>query len=126
MIDISDGVKLFNSEYYFESHDYFEDLWIKAEHDERLFFQGMVQMSVGCYHHSHKNYKGALSQFTRGSEKLKLYGEKHNGVNLGKLLAEVEPIKTELERFFRGEVEELKEYSYPVLEYITENSKKEK
>lgn len=122
LIDISEGVNLFNNAFYFESHDYFEDLWLKAEQEDRLFFQGMVQISVGCYHYDHKNYKGALSQFTRGSEKLKLYGERFNGVNIGKLLSDVKPLKLELEKFFEGEIENPGENNYPVLEYITEKS----
>ena len=122
MIDLSDGVKLFNNADFFESHDYFEDLWMNAEHPDRLFYQGMVQISVGCYHLEHKNYKGALSQFTRGSEKLIRYPEIYNGVNLSKLLKDVEPLKEKLEKYFSGELTSIIYKNCPELEYNIVNS----
>ncbi len=70
MIDISVGIKLFNESDYFSAHDFFEDLWMNADHNEKEFFQGLVQISVGCYHLICGNMKGAESQLTKGKNKL--------------------------------------------------------
>ncbi|MCB9247923.1 MAG: DUF309 domain-containing protein [Ignavibacteriales bacterium] len=40
MFDIDEGVHLFNdSDFFFSAHDFFEDIWMEAERDEKLFFQ---------------------------------------------------------------------------------------
>ena len=97
MIDIQKGIDLFNDADFFSAHDYFEDLWMNCEFKDRLFYQGMVQISVGSYHLICANYKGALSQFNKGTEKLKKYIPNYLGVNLDKLLREVKILRTFLE-----------------------------
>lgn len=125
MTDISEGIALFNNGYYFESHDYFEHLWIGAEHADRLFFQGMVQISVGCYHLGKKNYKGSLSQFTRGISKLEQYPEYYNGINLSKLIDDTEPLRNKLKLYFNGEIINFDNINCPEIEYNNVKSTKE-
>ncbi|MCB9219020.1 MAG: DUF309 domain-containing protein, partial [Ignavibacteriales bacterium] len=43
MIDISEGIKLYNNCDFFSAHDFFEDIWMDAEKSEKEFFQGLVQ-----------------------------------------------------------------------------------
>ncbi|MCF8259250.1 MAG: DUF309 domain-containing protein [Melioribacteraceae bacterium] len=117
MIDIKEGVELFNNEEFFAAHDYFEELWIKAESQNRLFFQGMVQLAVGCYHLICKNYKGSLSQFTRGISKLEQYPHEYNGVNLGHLLIQIKPFKQQLEYYFEDKVAEVAPVNLPKVVY---------
>lgn len=92
MIDISTGISLFNESDFFSAHDFFEDCWIKSDPEEKLFFQGMVQISVGCYHLLNQNYLGCLSQFTKGTIKLKGFRPSHRKINLEKLVKEIEPL----------------------------------
>ena len=73
MIDIADGIALFNDCDFFSAHDFFEDIWIEANRDEKEFFQGLVQISVGCYHLICGNLKGAHSQLRKGTTKLKKF-----------------------------------------------------
>ncbi len=85
MIDISDGIALFNESDFFSAHDFFEDIWMDADRDEKEFFQGLVQISVGSYHLICGNLKGAKSQLTKGITKLKKYEPDYYKVNLGLL-----------------------------------------
>ncbi len=89
MIDISVGIKLFNDGEYFAAHDFFEDIWIGISDDSRLFYQGLIQVSVGCYHLVCGNYRGSLSQFDKGTAKLENYLPEYRNVYIDKLLAEV-------------------------------------
>jgi len=93
LIDIEEGIKLFNSSDFFAAHDYFEDLWMNAEQKDKLFFQGMVQISVASYHLTHNNLNGALSQYIKSADKLKNYLPEYYGVNLEKLLNDADKIK---------------------------------
>lgn len=82
MIDISDGIALFNECDYFSAHDFFEDIWMDANFNEKEFFQGLVQISVGCYHLICGNLKGAKSQLIKGSAKLKKYEPTYYRIDL--------------------------------------------
>ena len=85
MIDISDGIALFNESDFFAAHDFFEDIWMEAERDEKEFFQGLVQISVGCYHLICGNKKGAKSQLQKGSNKLQNYESGYYNIDLSSL-----------------------------------------
>ncbi len=89
MIDIFKGVLFFNDSDFFSAHDFFEDIWMGAEADEKFFFQGLVQISVGCYHLICGNLKGAKSQLIKGIEKLNNYQPEFYSVNLEKLIKEI-------------------------------------
>ena len=82
MIDISTGINLFNECDFFSAHDFFEDIWMDADKEDREFFQGMVQISVGCYHFICGNIKGAKSQLSKGFDKLKNFEPTYYEINL--------------------------------------------
>lgn len=100
MIDISKGIELFNNADFFAAHDFFEELWIESEQKDRLFFQGMVQIAVGCYHLVSGNYKGAQSQYRKATEKLNNYVPNYYGVDLELLLNQVDLIKRNIADHF--------------------------
>jgi len=90
--DISEGIRLFNESDFFSAHDFFEDCWMECSREERLFFQGMVQISVGCFHLLSGNFKGSVNQYNKGIKKLENYRPSYAGINLEKLLREVDII----------------------------------
>ena len=92
MFDISDGIALFNDCDFFSAHDFFEDIWMEADRDEKEFFQGLVQVSVGCYHLICGNLKGAKSQLTKGKTKLTKFEPNFYEVNLISLNKKVEKL----------------------------------
>ncbi|WKZ70405.1 MAG: DUF309 domain-containing protein [Melioribacteraceae bacterium] len=103
---IEEGVKLFNEHDFFAAHDFFENLWMNAESSDRLFFQGMVQISVGGYHLLNQNYKGSLSQYKKGTEKLTNYLPDYKGIQLDILLQKIDNIIQDLEIYFsQGKIE---------------------
>lgn len=69
------GVLLFNNEEYFLAHECFEKLWAQIDENDprKLFYQGLIQYAVGCYHLKNNNIKSSVSQFIKAKEKLKNY-----------------------------------------------------
>jgi len=96
LIEISKGISLFNEADFFSAHDFFEDCWVICDREERLFFQGMVQISVGCFHLLSGNYKGSLSQFMKGTKKLRNFKPSYREINIDKLVNEIEVLITTL------------------------------
>ncbi len=97
MTNISEGVELFNNYNFFEAHDYFEDIWFEAASNEKLFFQGLVQISVGCYHLICGNLKGAKSQLTKGNCKLKGFEPSFYNMNITELRFEIDVLLEKLD-----------------------------
>lgn len=97
MIDISDGIALFNDCDYFSAHDYFEDIWMDANRNEKEFFQGLVQVSVGCYHLICGNLKGANSQLKKGKTKLRLFEPSYCNIELANFNKKIDRLINNLE-----------------------------
>ncbi|MBK8945297.1 MAG: DUF309 domain-containing protein [Ignavibacteriae bacterium] len=98
MIDISEGVLLFNDCDFFSAHDFFEEIWFNSNQNEREFFQGLVQISVGAYHLICGNLKGAQSQLTKGKNKLKKFSSSFYKINNLKLIEEISILLTNLDQ----------------------------
>ncbi len=116
--EIEEGVNLFNDQDFFAAHDFFENLWIHADKKDRLFFQGMVQISVGGYHLLNENFRGAYSQFSKGTAKLKNYAPHYKGVELRFLIQKIEKIISKLEFYFLDENVEIEIAEFPKVEKI--------
>jgi len=116
--EIEEGVNLFNEQDFFAAHDFFENLWINADNNDRLFYQGMVQISVGGYHLLNENYRGAHSQFSKGTTKLKNFVPAYKGVELKFFIHKIEKIISKLEFYFLDENVEIKIAEFPKVEKI--------
>ncbi len=69
------GIKLFNHEEYFLAHECFEILWnnTKPTDEKRLFYQALVQTSVGFYHLKREDKVNSLAQFNKAINKLEKF-----------------------------------------------------
>jgi len=109
------GIEQFNSGHYFECHDTLENLWHDTQGPDRLFLQGLIQVSVGFYHFFNHNYKGAASQMTSGLGKLDGYRPFHRGTELELFAREVVHWLAMAERALQGERPEVGDSRIPRL-----------
>lgn len=123
MIDISEGVKLFNDWRFFEAHDYFEDIWIDYRGEARMFFQGLIQISVGCFHLINNNFRGSYNQFSKGRTKLQNYSPVYFQVDVEQLIKEIEPFIEKLEKKISGMAVDINTDTIPRLKYKTNKAK---
>lgn len=75
------GIEEFNRQFFFEAHDTWEELWMETTGNHRVFYQGLIQASVGFYHLSNQNYKGACSQFGKALMKIEQYLPEFHGID---------------------------------------------
>ena len=97
------GVEEFNCGLFFECHDTIEDLWIHYRQADRRFYQGVIQMAVGCYHFGMGNYAGARNLWGKGREKLRDYEPMHRGLDVARLLREIAPLQESAARAAAGD-----------------------
>ncbi len=89
---LEEGIDFFNREYFFEAHDALEELWMEArEQTQRDLFHGLVNIATGFYHYRMGNRKGMQSQLQKGMDKLSQVPARCFGVNVEKLLQDVQP-----------------------------------
>ena len=64
------GAALFNAGKFFECHEAWEEIWLKAAGEEREFLHAMIQAAAALHHFQQGNLKGAQSVGGRAIEKL--------------------------------------------------------
>ena len=112
------GIDLFNNQDYFSAHDFFENMWNEASGDKKLFFQGLVQISVGCFHSVSGNLNGAESQFRKAENKLKNFNPCFLNVNVKKLLEDILLFIKQIEAFHDNDFLKLDLRLLPKINFI--------
>lgn len=92
------GVRLFNTGKFWHSHEAWELVWQSHDEDERLFFQGLIQLAA-AYHQllEKENYRGMINNFDKAYEKLEVFQPEYLGVFVKPLLHFIEEGKKEAE-----------------------------
>lgn len=90
--EFNEGVELYNSGYYFEAHDAFEEIWMDARGRDRVFLQSLVQLATGTYHLSMKNFKGARSQLLKSRTKLRNFAPEYRSFKINEMMHIIEEL----------------------------------
>jgi len=64
------GINQLNTGEFYACHDTLEEIWMEAPETEKKFYQGILQIAVGCYHLSNGNWRGAAILLGEGICKL--------------------------------------------------------
>lgn len=80
------GVDQFNQQQFYACHDTLEALWMEAMEPEKTFYQGVLQVAVGCYHLSNHNWRGAAILLGEGTRRLQDYQPAYAEINVSSLL----------------------------------------
>lgn len=105
-------IELFNKQKFFEAHEVLEEEWHKVgRHDD--FYKGLIQMAAAFVHIQKRNVHGAQGLFRTSRQYLSSYMPQHQGLDLKRLLGEIQVIESSLypENDLVGEL-----ISYPILE----------
>ncbi len=88
--EIKRGILLFNEGFYFECHEFFEEIWKKERGDEKAFLKGLIHTAVAFYHLEYENYKGTIVYLMRSYKRLKEFEPVFLSVDVKTLLADLE------------------------------------
>ena len=84
------GIEHFNKCDFFEAHEVWEELWADYSGPSRKFYQGLIQVAVCLHHFGNGNIRGAKKLYFGCRGYLEPYLPQHEGLDLAKLLAELE------------------------------------
>ena len=80
------GVEEFNQQKFYACHDTLEALWLEAQEPLKSFYQGILQVAVGCYHLGNHNWRGAVILLGEGTKRLREYQPDYEGIDVTSLL----------------------------------------
>lgn len=86
-----EGIRLFNTQKYFEAHEALEAVWLIAEGEEKIFLHGLIQVAAAFHHYTRGNAAGFRSLLDKGWKKLARFGAVRDGLNLAGLRQQLQP-----------------------------------
>jgi uncharacterized protein len=92
------GVEEFNQEEFYACHDTLEALWMEANESHRNFYQGILQIAVGCYHLGNLNWRGAVILLGEGIRRLRDYQPDYEGINVEQLIEDSDRLLKNLQQ----------------------------
>ncbi|MDQ0416163.1 putative metal-dependent hydrolase [Croceifilum oryzae] len=81
---------------YFECHELLEDLWMEEAREP--FYQGLLQIAVGLFHHRNENIGGARKMFDLALQKLAYYPNHWMGIDVQQARQDVSVSKDKIEQ----------------------------
>jgi uncharacterized protein len=65
-----EGIEHFNARRYFDAHEVWEEIWLHASDQTKVFYQMLIQAAVGLHHFERGNIRGASGMFENVVAKL--------------------------------------------------------
>ena len=81
------GIEAFNSQSFYDAHEYCEDLWSDYRLKDAKLIQGLIQLSVGYFHITNLNINGARGLLNKCKPKFELYLHESSGINVLNILS---------------------------------------
>tara|TARA_B100001094_G_C17965213_1_gene687514 strand:+ start:285 stop:668 length:384 start_codon:yes stop_codon:yes gene_type:complete len=108
-----DGLKLFNEKKFYEAHEIWEDLWTEYRQVDDKFIQGLIQLSVGYFHISNINKRGAVSLFNKSLSKFELFKGIHRKINVDLIIKNIKFTLNTLDK-----VDKIENFNWKIVEEI--------
>ena len=112
---VARGVAEFNRRAFFEAHETLEDVWAEETGRRRLFYQGLIQVAIGCCHLQRGNLAGALNLLAAGQLKLEGFRPAFEGIDVAGLLDQTARCEARARELGPGRVEEMDPSAFPTL-----------
>ena len=108
----------FNHGEYWHQHETLENVW-RAEQDQsiRNFYKGVLQVGVGFYHITRRNYRGVIKVLTRGIHYLEPYAPHCMGVDVQRLIDEAGVVLDQVKALGPDRIDEFKIADLPRIHY---------
>jgi len=107
------GIEEFNRGDYYEQHETLETAWRAEPRPVRELYQGILQVGVACYKLQRGNLPGAQKIFERGLRRLRRFTPECQGIDVTRLITDVERLRDEAQQLGPERLEELKKSLFP-------------
>ena len=101
--EFAQGIEEFNQQQFYACHDTLEAIWVDAAETDKRFYQGILQVAVGCYHLSNDNLRGAIILLGEAVRRLCDYQPDYAGINVEQLLQQAVNLLQALQQLDPGQ-----------------------
>jgi predicted metal-dependent hydrolase len=91
------GVTLFNGGFFFECHEYLEEIWLTEKGRGKSFLKGLIHACVAFYHLEYENIRGMEKYLKRSSSRLKEFQPSYLGIDVRNFLSDIDKVLKVLE-----------------------------
>ena len=84
-VDTLEAVHTYNAGRYLEAHELFELIWMRQGGAQKIFYQGLVHIAMGCHYLVAGDFDRASAKLQRGAELLEDFSVDFLGVDVGTL-----------------------------------------
>jgi hypothetical protein len=77
-----EGIEHFNAGRYYDAHEVWEEIWLRSQGPEKLFYQMLIQAAVGLHHYQRANSRGVRGMYKAVSERLTRLPSTFNSLDL--------------------------------------------
>lgn len=112
------AIEEFNQGEFYACHDTLEAIWMDSSDPDKTFYQGILQIAVGCYHLSNHNWRGAVILLGEGIRKLREYEPEYMSIDVNLLVENSYNLLINLQQI---EPDNRQEFSQKLLNHSLEN-----
>ena len=107
--NLQKAIEQFNQQEFYACHDTLEEIWLDSVEPDKTFYQGILQIAVGCYHLGNSNWRGAVILLGEGIHKLIEYEPDYLDVNVSHLTEQSHSLLTALQNIPPEEVSQFRQ-----------------
>lgn len=120
--DFNDGIVLFNSGKFWESHEAWEEIWKRHSENSRFFFQGLIQVAAGLHQLRRNIYHGVEKHFRNALWKLEPFQPVFLEVDVKYLVKIIKEGQKELARLGEKELQAFSQRLIPQIIKVKHSS----
>jgi predicted metal-dependent hydrolase len=79
---LAEGLACYRRQEFFETHEHWESVWLRAPEPEKTFLQALIQVAAAFHHLRRGNAVGAASMLKRALGRLEAYPAEFGGVDV--------------------------------------------
>jgi uncharacterized protein len=87
---LAEGLRCYNSAEFFNAHEHWEAVWLRAPQPEKTFLQALIQVTVAMHHFSRDNHLGVTRLLTAALHKLEPLPLDFAGLNVALLRDDIQ------------------------------------
>ena len=79
---LADGLRLYHAGEFFAAHEEWESVWLRAQEPEKMFLQGLIQVTAAFHHLRRNNLQGTVLLLQAALGRLERYPACFGGVSV--------------------------------------------
>ena len=86
---LAEGLRLYQEGEFFAAHETWESVWLESQQPERMFLQGLIQVTAAFHHLQHNNLMGTALLLKAALARLERYPDHFGGISVDVLCDDI-------------------------------------